>query len=107
MRTATKSPWKLEYSGSTPNTSRVEPGIHRLILFGGYCRPITPERAFRIGIAVDLALEIADEEVVAFTPDNEVRRHQYLAAAAGRIDDEHRRRIPGRVAAQGFDDSKP
>src|SRR5262249_25013221 len=65
------------------------------------------ERAPRVRIAVNLAFEVLDEEVVLVAADHIVGPHEDLAPAARRIDDEHRRRVAGGVSAQGVDDRQP
>jgi hypothetical protein len=53
---------------------------------------------------VDLALEVAEQEVVAVAAEEVVGRERHLAAAAGQVDDEVRHGVAGRVAAQAADD---
>src|SRR5437763_1271706 len=67
-------------------------------------RSITTEHAVRVGIAIDLALEIAQQQVVPVPAYDRIGSHQDLASAAGRVDHEHRRGVTGGVAAQRIDD---
>src|SRR5579859_652711 len=65
------------------------------------------ERSARIGIAIDAALEIAQQKVVTVPADNGIGCELYFSAAAGGIDHEDRRRITRRVAAQRLQNLKP
>src|ERR1700722_15378388 len=65
---------------------------------------LRPECSARIGIAINLALEIAQQEIIAIAADDRIRRDQDLSAAAGRVDAEARRRIAGGMSAQCADD---
>src|SRR5579871_2826472 len=66
-----------------------------------------PEGTAGVGIPVDAALEIPEEEIVAVAACDRVGRELDFAAAARRIDHEHRRGVAGRVPAQRRDDLQP
>src|SRR5579885_3832471 len=68
--------------------------------------PVRAQHAARIGVAVNLALEIAQQQVVAVAADDGIRRQKNFSAAARRIHREQRRCISGRMAAQALDDFK-
>src|SRR5579859_6903158 len=65
------------------------------------------ERSARIGIAIDAALEIAKQKIVAVPADNGIGCELYFSAAAGGINHEDRRRVTGRVSAQGLQYLEP
>src|SRR5215469_38534 len=70
-------------------------------------RMSAPERTLWIGVSVDLALEVAQQQIVAIAARDRIGRQLDLAAAARRIDHEQRRGITCGVAAQRPDDLKP
>src|SRR5690606_36363667 len=61
------------------------------------------ELAVRIRIAARVALEVAQQQIVAVAADDRVRKQRDLAAARRRVDDEARHRIAGREAPQPLD----
>ena len=69
--------------------------------------PVRAERAVRIGIAVDAALEVAQQQIVAVAADDRIGHQRDLAAAARRVDRQSRHRIARGVAAQRRDDLEP
>ena len=58
----------------------------------------------RLLVGRDVALVVAEHHLVVGVRDQVVRHHRDLPAAAGRVDDVLRDRVPGGVAAQALDD---
>src|SRR3546814_2752415 len=67
-------------------------------------RLVGTDLAAGIGIAIDTAFEVAQQQVVAVAPDDVVGQQGDLAAALGRVDHVLRHGIAGGVAAQALDD---
>ena len=65
-------------------------------------RPIRADRPVGIGVAVGLALEILEDQVVALAAHDIVGEQRDLAAAAGRVDHIGRHGVAGRMAAQAL-----
>src|SRR4029078_5611536 len=68
--------------------------------------PVGADRAVRIGIAVDLALEVLEDEIVALRSHDVIGKQRDLSAAARSIDHVGRHGVAGRMAAQSLHDLK-
>src|SRR5262245_3113680 len=73
-------------------------------LLGRHPHGLAPQRAVRVRITIYLALEIAEQEIVAVAANDGIGRQLDLATPARSVDDEHRRRVACGMAAQRADD---